>query len=230
MNNRRVHAIVVAAGSGARFGNGTDKQLALLKGRTALEHVVAALVSSGVVNSIIVVTRQDLIERVQSLLGAAIDHVIGGGATRASSVRAGLDIIKGSHDDKVLIHDAARPLLAPTQVVSVVKALDKVDAVTVAVPTSDTLLETNQDIVVNILDRDRVFRAQTPQGFRLGILRTAHQTAAADTEFIATDDCAVIRRFSAGTRISVIPGSERNLKITTVADLAMAEQLLTDRQ
>ena len=226
MAERCVHAVVVAAGSGTRFGDGAPKQFALLAGRTVLEHAVGALVSSGVVDSIIVVTRKNLIERVRDLLGDTIDQVVGGGENRADSVRAGLSAIEGARDDKVLIHDAARPLLAPAQVTSVVKALDEADAVTLALPASDTLVEVDGNVAIDVPDRGRIHHAQTPQGFKLGILRAAHRAAAADAGFVATDDCGAVKRFVADVRIIVIPGSETNIKITTPADLASAEQLL----
>lgn len=225
-----VHSIVVAAGSGHRFGGGEPKQLTKLGERTVLEHALEAIVGSGVVDAVVVVTRPDLVKRVKELCSSSpsVEAIVAGGATRAESVRAGLTAIAGEPNDLVLVHDAARPLVAADRVAAVVAALADADAATVAIPADDTLLVVETDTVVGTIDRSRVFLAQTPQGFRLGVLRDAHDKATRDSDFIATDDCSIVLRYLADAVVRVVAGSQRNMKITTLPDLATAARLLDD--
>ncbi|MFQ5553811.1 MAG: 2-C-methyl-D-erythritol 4-phosphate cytidylyltransferase [Acidimicrobiia bacterium] len=227
MSDRRVFAIVVAAGSGDRFGGTTPKQLMEIRGTTVVQLAVAAIEAGGGVDDIVVVTRADLIERVAATVSGA--RVIAGGVTRAASVRSGLAALEGHEEDIVLVHDAARPLVGPGLVTAVVAATRDHGAATPALPVGDTLLEAEDGSVVAVPDRARLLRAQTPQGFLLGILRSAHDRAAADADFEPTDDCAVVRRYRPDVRIAVIAGSDRNIKITTPADLQIAESILSQR-
>ena len=225
-----VHAIVVAAGSGHRFGGGEPKQLAKLGERTVLEHALEAIAGSGVVDAVVIVTRADLVDRVKDLCSGSpsVAAIVVGGATRAESVRAGLAAIAGEPTDLVLVHDAARPLVGLDQVAAVMAALADADAATVAIPADDTLLRVETDTVVGTLERSGVFRAQTPQGFRLGTLRDAHARAMRDPDFVATDDCSIVLRYLPNSTVKVVAGSQRNMKITTLPDLATAARLLDD--
>ncbi len=222
------HAVVVAAGSGTRFGEDNPKQLVDLAGRTILERSVDALRAGAYFTSLVVVTRADLVDRVATLLGDAASDVVAGGESRRDSVRLGLAAIDAPDDDHVLVHDAARPLVSADEVAAVADALGNADGATVALRASDTILEVDDGLVVTeVPDRRRFFRAQTPQGFRIGVLRRAHAAAAA-AGFAATDDTGVVARFAPDARIVVVPGSPRNLKITTQRDLEAAERLLAE--
>ena len=190
-----------------------------------IEHSVAAFAASGAISSTTVVTRIDLVAHVAELLGDSA-KVVAGGVTRAASVRAGLDVLEAPESDAALIHDAARPLVSPALIAAVVDALDHVDAVAVAIPATDTLLRVESGHVADVPERSQFYRAQTPQGFALGVIRRAHTAAAAEPGFVATDDCGIVRRFAGDVGIAVIPGSERNIKVTTEADLATAERIL----
>lgn len=230
MQRRTVFGVVVAAGSGSRFGGGPPKQLADLGGQSIVARSVAALSRSGVIDAITVVTRPDLVAVVGELLSK--EHppvtVVAGGASRAASVRAGLATLDGTDRDLVVVHDGARPLVEPRRVAALVATLDGAGAATLAVPVADTVLVVEDGTVTRVPDRSVLYRAQTPQGFRLGLLRKAHRAAAEEPGFVATDDCAVIRRYSPATDIAVIAGSDRNIKITTPADLLIAHHLLAD--
>jgi 2-C-methyl-D-erythritol 4-phosphate cytidylyltransferase len=107
-----------------------------------------------------------------------------------------------------------------------VAALDRFDAVGVAVPSADTLLEVVDDRVTGIPDRSRFWRAQTPQGFWVDVLRRAHAAAATDPDFVPTDDCGVVARYLTGVTIGVVAGSPSNVKVTYPEDVAVAEALL----
>ena len=222
-----VVAAILAAGSGERFGGETPKQLLPLAGKPLLQHSLEAFGAVAAVDAIVIVTTDELVARVSALAEAAVakpTRVIAGGNTRDASTRAALAGLTDP-DGKVLVHDAARPLIAAATINACISALDRFDAVGVAVPSSDTLLEVDQGRVSGIPDRSRLWRAQTPQGFRVDILRRAHDAAAADPAFEPTDDCGVVARYLTGVSIGVVAGSPSNVKVTYPEDLAVAEAL-----
>ncbi len=118
--------------------------------------------------------------------------------------------------------------MSAAEVRAVVAALEHTEGATVALPATDTILEVGEDLIVEeVPDRRRLYRALTPQGFHAGTLRTAHE-AARRAGFAATDDCGVVERFVPNARITVVPGSARNIKVTTPEDLVIAERLLSE--
>ena len=129
----------------------------------------------------------------------------------------------------MLFHDAARPLVDQRIIADCVTTLAAHRAVGVAVPSSDTIAMASDGVMTAMPRRDSLVRLQTPQGFRLSVIRRAHELAAADPGFgdlPATDDCGIVLRYLPDVRVHVVPGSERNLKITFPRDLAVAEALL----
>jgi 2-C-methyl-D-erythritol 4-phosphate cytidylyltransferase len=155
--------------------------------------------------------------------------IIEGGKTRPESTRRAIAAL-GPAECKVLFHDAARPLLDQATIAGCVRALDTYDAVGVAVPTSDTIVVVEDGRMTGMPHRDSLRRCQTPQGFRLSVIRKAHELALADPAFAdltATDDCGVILRYLPDVPVAVVPGSERNIKITYPGDLSIAEVLLS---
>ena len=154
--------------------------------------------------------------------------VIEGGVTRTDSTRRAIAAL-GQEECDVLFHDAARPLLEQRIIADCISALRAFRAVGVAVPSSDTIVEVSDGVVTGMPPRDALARCQTPQGFRLSVIRRAYQLADADPAFAqlpATDDCGIVLRYLPEIPIRVVPGSERNIKITYPADLAVAETLL----
>ncbi|MDQ2814231.1 MAG: 2-C-methyl-D-erythritol 4-phosphate cytidylyltransferase, partial [Actinomycetota bacterium] len=128
----------------------------------------------------------------------------------------------------VLLHDAARPLVDQRIIADCVASLGRHDAAGVAVPASDTIVITQGDVMHSVPRRETLFRCQTPQCFRLPVIVRAHELAAADPDFAPTDDCGVVLRYLPDVDVHIVPGSERNLKITYPQDLAVAEALLAD--
>lgn len=205
-------AIVVAGGTGARFGQ--LKQLAELGGRRVIDWSIAAVRPH--VQGVIVVLPADLLSTASSGNEFCLDadEVVAGGATRSESVRAGLDAVPNGVKH-VLIHDAARPL-APTDLVErVVAGLFDADAVVPVVPITDTLRRRGGSAV----DRSEFVAVQTPQGFVLASLLSAHGSGAE-----ATDDASLIDAI--GGTVAQVKGDPANLKITVSTDLGMAEVLL----
>ena len=126
----------------------------------------------------------------------------------------------------MLLHDAARPLVDQRIIADCVASLEVYEAAGVAVPSSDTIVITENGVMRSVPRRETLFRCQTPQCFRLSVIARAHELAAADPDFAPTDDCGVVLRYLPGVDVHIVPGSERNIKITYPQDLAVAEALL----
>ncbi len=228
----RTVAVVLAAGSGQRFGGGLPKQLRTLAGRTLIEHSVSAFHEASGIDAILVVTSPELIGRVRRLVRdgrfGKVSAVIEGGVTRTGSTRRAIAAL-GEDDCDVLFHDAARPLIDQQTIAACVDALATDRAIGVTVPSSDTIVEAVDGMVTRMPIRDLLLRCQTPQGFRLSVIAAAYRLAAADPAFsesAATDDCGVVLRYLPDVPIRAVPGSERNIKITYPIDLDVAELLL----
>ncbi|MGH3301159.1 MAG: IspD/TarI family cytidylyltransferase [Streptosporangiaceae bacterium] len=229
----RTVAVVLAAGSGSRFGSAGPKQLRLLAGRNLIEHCAQAFDRASGIDQVLVVTAAGLEEQVRrDLAGVAkVAAVIQGGASRTDSTRRALGWLAGAApaDAKVLFHDAARPLVDQRIIADCVAALDRWQAISVVVPSSDTIVEVGDGTIKRVLPRHALARCQTPQGFRLSVISRAYERADADPGFAAmpaTDDCGVVLCYLPEVTIGAVSGSERNLKITYADDLAIARALV----
>jgi 2-C-methyl-D-erythritol 4-phosphate cytidylyltransferase len=214
----QVWAVVVAGGSGQRFGQ--MKQFALLADRPVVEWAVAACrpSSSGVV---LVVPRGTSCDAEGVRYGA--DLIVEGGATRAESVGRGLAAVP-AEAEVIVVHDAARPLAADTLFRAVIEVVASggADGAIPGVPVRDTIkVVDGTDTVTATLDRSVLVAVQTPQAFGADVLRRAHAQADVGA---ATDDAALVEAL--GATVRVVPGDPQNLKITTPADLGLAEHLL----
>jgi 2-C-methyl-D-erythritol 4-phosphate cytidylyltransferase len=231
-----VVAVVLAGGVGSRMGGELPKQLIELAGRPILLHSIAAFEAAPEVDEIVVLMAATHLQQVRDLLASAgfdkVSHVAAGGATRTESTRLALALLDG-HDGVVLFHDAARPLVTPELIGACVRALGTADAVTAAVASVDTVASVASGagglVVTGITDRASLRRVQTPQGFRLSTIRRAFAVADADPAFVATDDTSVVLRALPEVAVHVVEGDETNIKITTPADLALAETILRSR-
>jgi 2-C-methyl-D-erythritol 4-phosphate cytidylyltransferase len=225
-------AVLLAGGVGSRAGLGMPKQFAELHGRTILEHSLAALHDHPSIGGVLLVMAPGYADaaRVITARYPRVLDVIDGGAERSdSTVRALAWLDARGLTSDLLIHDAARPLLTGDVIDRCIAALAEHVAVGVAVPSSDTVFRTDPSgRVVEVPPRSELWRAQTPQGFRLATLRAAYDAALADPAFVATDDCSVVLRYLPDVAVTVVLGDERNMKVTGPLDLAIAERLLSD--
>ena len=228
----RMVAVVLGGGIGQRVGAALPKQLLRLGGRTLVEHCVAAFEQAPGVDEILVVMAAGYVEQVRDMLAAGrfakVSGVIAGGVARSDSTRVALAAIGGGEEGGVLLHDAARPLVDQRIIADCVAALAEHEAAGVAVPASDTMVITTNGVMHTMPRRETLWRCQTPQCFRLPVIVRAHELAAADPDFVPTDDCGVVLRYLPGVAVHIVPGSERNLKITYPQDLAVAEALLAE--
>ncbi len=221
----RVTAIVPAGGSGSRLGLKTGKPFVMLSGKPILYYAIRALEAADGVSEIIVASEKNRIGRVKAIVKRfgfrKVKNIVAGGKTRADSVKNCLDAITGD-PDIVLIHDAARPLVSAGMIKDAIRLASKYGACAAAVPESDTLKLSGPDgFVKRTIDRRNVFRAQTPQAFRTALIRRAYGKQGAKR---ATDDSFILEGL--GVKVRILPGSYRNIKITTREDLKIAEALL----
>ncbi len=227
----RTVAAVLAGGTGQRAGLSMPKQLLKLGGKTVIEHSVAAFAAAPQIDDIIVVMTPGLTREVASLLDSGghgkVAQVLEGGQTRSASAQRAIAAL-GSEECNVLFHDAARPLVSQKIISDCATALQAHQAVGVTIPCSDTIVVVTDGVITRMPGRDQLQRCQTPQGFRLSVIRRAYQLAAADPAFSATDDCGVVLRYLPEVPIAIVAGSERNMKITYPHDIAVAEALFND--
>lgn len=215
-----VAAIIVAAGRGRRLGGETPKQYIPLAGRCALRRSVEAFLAVDAIRAVLPVIHDDD----RDLCGHALADLhdprvmpaVPGGATRALSVCEGLEALAPQRPAGVLIHDAARPFVPPSVIEGVIAALARSDGACAALPVVDAVWRSERGMAAEPVPREGLWRAQTPQGFAFDAILTAHRTHGGG----GVDDVAVARE--AGIGVTLVPGSERNYKITTAADLQQA--------
>lgn len=226
-------AVVLAGGTGARVGAPMPKQLLQVGGRTVLEHTVEALHDCAAVDEVLVVMAAGHLREVEALLPRSrypkLTRVLPGGADRHASTRRALDAL-GERECDVLFHDAARPLVPRRVVQECVDALQTCEAVLVAVPSTDTVVSVADGrTVTGVPDRRGLWRAQTPQGFRLSVVRRAYEIAGDAPGLDATDNCGVVLRALPNVAIRVVQGDEQNLKVTVASDVVVVDALLQAR-
>ena len=226
-----VYALVVAGGRGRRFSGRTPKQYAELAGVPMVIRTLKVFDDCGAIDAIVLVVPADDVVHVRDNLlpEAGLNKKIllcNGGPRRQDSVFNGLSCI-AEDDSVVVIHDAVRPLVTCECITACVEVARMEGAGIAAVPAWDTLKRvTDSGIIETTLPREQVWLAQTPQAFRTGLIRAAHQTARMH-HFHATDDAALVEH--TGGSVRIVAGSLRNVKVTTVEDLALAEALLAER-
>ncbi|HEY8170794.1 MAG TPA: bifunctional cytidylyltransferase/SDR family oxidoreductase, partial [Candidatus Limnocylindria bacterium] len=226
-----ISAILLAGGDGNRFGGEVPKQFLRLAGEEILLRSVQALVSAQI-DELVVVAHARWITETERIIALAGDRVptrvVEGGNSRNESTWNGLMALTTGDDDVVVVHDAVRPLL-PHEVLR--RSIDPVveglaDGTDTVIPSADTLVIVEGGVVVEIPDRSRYRRGQTPQVFRKGVLVRAYEAARAAGDMAATDDCSLVLRHVPGARILAVPGDEVNLKITTRLDMVMADRMI----
>lgn len=221
----RTVAIVPAAGYGKRLGLKIKKPFLSLGGKPLISYALSALESSRFIDGIIIAVDRSSVGRLKGLVRrCGFKKMIGiviGGRTRYESVKNCLDRIDPSFDI-VLIHDGARPFLDGTLIEGSIGLAKKYGGCIVAVQESDTVkFADKESFVKRTLDRERLYRAQTPQAFRYDLIKRAYGLK---REGRFTDDASLVERL--GERVKILKGSYRNIKITTKEDLKIGEALL----
>ena len=238
-------AVILAGGIGARVGGGVPKQLLpLADGRSVLEHAMSAFEQSPHIHEVCIVMHPDYIAYAEQMLLAnawqKVHHIIPGGKERwESSVNAIRAISEQNNcqspvanrpnEVNLLLHDAARPFVSQDIIARVCEALELHEAVTVAIPSTDTVYEMADGRVARIPVRSTIMRAQTPQAFRLELIAEAYtkalgadicdKEACAACHLPATDDCGIVHEHMPNVPIYIVEGEEQNRKITFKEDI-----------
>jgi 2-C-methyl-D-erythritol 4-phosphate cytidylyltransferase len=234
----QVFTILPAAGLGTRMAGPQPKQFLALSGLPILIHSLRAFASVPRVTAIYVAVRKTEIERVRAQIAEyATEYgfdgrvqVVEGGDNRQESVFHALSALPAEPDDVVLVHDAVRPLIDAATIERTIDAVIEHGAAIVGMPAVDTIKQVERTahgaLITSTIPREFVVLAQTPQGFRYGLLQQAFAEATADG-FVGTDEASVVER--AGHPVAVVHGSQVNLKITQPGDLELAEFYLRQR-
>lgn len=229
-------AILLAGGSGQRFGADRPKQFVRIGERTVLEHSLAAFEQSPHIDAILIVSHPQHLDEVRELLPSSqhpkLLAVVAGGAERQDSTLNALRALTQITDSpleqiRILIHDAVRPAVSQSIIARVCTALHTHQAANLVVPVTDTLLEINDNGTTAAMpSRARFRRVQTPQGFHAATLQHAYDVALTDPNFQATDDCGVVFRYLPEVEIVLVEGEQRNIKLTYPEDLHVLHHLL----
>lgn len=243
-------AVILAGGIGARVGGNVPKQLLpLADGRSVLEHATEAFEQAECIDEVCIVMHPDYISFAEQALPRngwqKVKHIIAGGKERWESSVNAIRLYESALSKEefananILLHDAARPFVSQAIITNVCQALETHEAVTVAVPATDTMyivtptqnaqpstcnpqplpLREDGRVVHSIPPRDTLMRAQTPQAFRLPLIARAYTLALQDPALQATDDCGILHRYLPTKPIHIVAGEETNRKITFIEDL-----------
>jgi 2-C-methyl-D-erythritol 4-phosphate cytidylyltransferase len=224
-------AVVLAGGTGTRVGLSIPKQLIKVAGKPIIEHTIGLLQASPLIDEIVVLMTPGHLDAVHAILRSGsypkVTRVLEGAETRNATTQRALDAL-GEEECNVLFHDAVRPLLSQRVIADCVDALDEYEAVDTAIPSADTIIQVDEETgmtIDKVLRRPLLRRGQTPQCFRLSVIRRAYARAAGDPDFEATDDCTVVLRYTPEVPIAVVRGEDRNMKVTEPIDVYIADKL-----
>ena len=226
-------AVLLAGGSGQRFGAALPKQLLPLAGKTVIEYSVGAFEKCAAIDEIAVVMNADYLPQMQEIIDRngwqKVRKLLPGGADRHFSTLAAINAYDRMSDVNLIFHDAARPAVSQRIINETVTALKVHHAVAVAIPATDTVFEVTNDgdFITAIPARKRLRCAQTPQAFRIDVIREAYRKALQDPNFTSTDDCGVLLRYCPEVPIFIVPGEVSNMKLTYPEDTSLLEKHLT---
>ena len=225
----KVVGVILAGGSGLRFGSETPKQFMVVGGRTVIEYTVDAFQQNQGIDEIAIVTREDYIPFVNEIVAKnkwdKVKHVVAGGKERYHSSLAAINLY--SDEDLLVFHDAVRPLVSQRIIDDCIKALGHYNAVDVAVKTVDTIIQVDESDCINAVPPRAFLRnGQTPQCFRRSTIKLAYDLALQDPNFKTTDDCGVVFKYLPQEPVYVVEGEYSNMKLTNSEDLVILTNYL----
>ena len=198
-----------------------------------MEHSVQTFHNHPGIDELVIVVHKDYIDQVQSIVKQnvwnKVKAVLPGGKERYDSSLVAVRAYADRPDTVMLFHDAARPLVSDRIITDTLNAMKTYNAVDVAIPAVDTIVQCNKEgtYMTSIQDRSLLWRMQTPQGFRQKTIARAYDIALKDPRFTATDDCGTVLRYLPEEKVGIVRGSERNIKLTYAADVSLLEFLLS---
>lgn len=227
------YAIILASGKGERCGYNIPKQFIKIAGKTVLEHTLNVFENNKNIDKIIIVINPDYRNFTEEILlknnYSKILSLLNGGCTRQESSKIGVFSIQ-DQEANVLIHDAVRPLISDNIINNCIEYLKKYDVIDTAISTSDTIIKRNDDFFIDeIPNRNFLMRGQTPQAFKLSLIKQAHKLAENDASLNITDDCGLVLHYNLA-KVFIIKGEESNIKITMPEDISIVDKLFQIRK
>lgn len=223
-------AIILAGGSGSRLGGGIPKQFLKVAGKKLIEHTIDVFENCDCINEIAIVSKEEYVPETEQIVinnryKKVTKILLGGGERYLSSLSA--ITAYTNDDDNLIFHDAVRPLVNDRIIHDCVKALERYDAVDVAIKTTDTIIQVNETskTIVSIPPRAELYNGQTPQCFKRRVIKRAYDLALSDPDFTTTDDCGVVKKYLPDVPIFMVNGEVFNMKITYMEDLFLADKL-----
>ena len=229
-------AVILAGGRGLRTGYAVPKQFHKIAGRAVIEYTIDAFEQNSHIDEIALVMNSTCIDEMRSLMARNTWHkvkkILKGGAERYNSTLSAIAAYDGGEEVNLIFHDAVRPLVSQQIIDNVAIAMERYEAVAVAVASTDTIFcvdETSSEpdaVIKSIPQRKYLRRAQTPQAFRLSVIKEAYRRATSDELFVSTDDCGTVVKYMPEVAVHVIAGEDDNMKLTYKEDAYLIEKLL----
>ena len=223
-------AIVVAGGTGSRLSKDLPKQLIKINSKTILEHTVEKFYNHSDINTIIIVIHNNFEEDLKKIVcknkWQEQVKIVLGGNTRQKSVFNALEFLNKNYKNlkKVLIHDAARPLVSTKDISKLISKLDTKNAISLATPSTDTIIRVKENKIIDIPPRKEYWQIQTPQCFDFKTIHKAHSLAKSENFNLATDDTSLVLKYNL-SKIYILEGSKNNIKITYPEDIEFAKHI-----
>lgn len=231
MNMSRNIAVILAGGVGSRSGLGTPKQFFKVAGKSVIEHTVTVFDNHKLIDEIAIVTNPLYTREIEEMVirnkWNKVKKILNGGQERYESSLAAIDAYSDQPDCALIFHDAVRPLISNTIIDGIVEALKTYNAIDVAVPATDTIIQVDKDgqVIERIPDRRFLRRGQTPQAFRQSVISKAYDIALKDPNFTSSDDCGTVVKYLPDEKVYVVPGEEVNMKLTYKEDSYLLDKL-----
>jgi len=222
-------AVILAGGRGIRLGYDKPKQFLKIAGKLVLEHTLEVFQKHELIDEIVIVCNKDYIYLVEELVSKnqfyKVKKILKGGDSRNESSLCAIKAYEKEKNINLIFHDAVRPLVSKKIITNCIKALQKYNAIDVAIPVTDTIIKVSNNFIESIPPRNELMRGQTPQAFKLTVIKEAYDLALKDPSFNATDDCGVVKKYLPKEKIFVIKGEEKNIKLTYEEDLFLLDKL-----
>lgn len=230
-SKRRNVAVILAGGIGSRLGSATPKQFVKVAGKMVIEHTVDVFEHHPSIDEIAIVVHPEYINMMEEIVlknhWHKVKKILRGGSERYHSSLSAIQAYDSEPDSKLVFHDAVRPLVSHQIIDDVIAALDKYNAVDVAVAATDTIIEVDNrgECITHIPNRNLLRRGQTPQAFRQSAIKQAYERAVKDYAFRSTDDCGTVVKYLPEEPVFVVQGDESNMKLTYKEDVFLLDKL-----
>ncbi len=228
--SKKVYAIILAGGSGERFGNEVPKQFKKIAGKTVIEHTLSIFDEDDLIDEIFIVVNPNFRYMMEEIVlknsYKKVSKILNGGGTRQQSSKIGVFSIS-DEDSYVLIHDAVRPFVTHKIIREIVISLEKYESIDTCVSSADTIVRIDGEEIIEVPDRKKLMLGQTPQGFRTTIIKKAYELYEKDP-FETTDDCSLILKYGLG-KVGIVRGDRFNIKITYPEDMYFADKIFQVR-